>query len=155
PPDLVLLDVNMRGLSGTDVLRELRANPPLANLKVIMFSGMASGDEMAGMMLGGADDYLTKPFSVTQLVGRVQTALRLKDAQDRPDVLNRQLLAANADLERALNAQSSDLAQVRTALVLGLARLVALRENDSGNHLARMQQYCRCLAEEAARMPSF
>jgi response regulator RpfG family c-di-GMP phosphodiesterase len=85
----------------------------------------------------------------------VQTALRLKDAQDRSDVLNRQLLAANGDLERALNVRDSDLAQVRTALVLGLARMVALRENDSGNHLARMQRYCRALAEEAARMPSF
>jgi response regulator RpfG family c-di-GMP phosphodiesterase len=44
---------------------------------------------------------------------------------------------------------------VRTALVLGLARLVALREDNSGNHLARMQRYSRCLAEEAARLPSF
>jgi response regulator RpfG family c-di-GMP phosphodiesterase/serine/threonine protein kinase len=155
PPDLVLLDVNMKGLSGPEVLRELRANPPLANLKVIMLSGMATGDELACMMLGGADDYLTKPFSVTQLASRVETALRLKYAQDRSDLLNRQLLAGNADLERALTARDSDLAQVRTALVLGLARIVALRENDSDQHLARMQRYCRCLAEEAARMPSF
>ena len=155
PPDLVLLDVNMKGLSGQDVLRDLRSNPPLPNLKVIMFSGMASGDEMAGMLLGGADDYLTKPFSVTQLVGRVQTALRLKDAQDRSDLLNRQLLAVNADLEKAANTSASDVVEVRSALVLGLARMVALRENDSGNHLARMQRYCRNLAQEAARMPSF
>jgi putative two-component system response regulator len=79
----------------------------------------------------------------------------LKDAQDRSDLLNRQLLAANADLERSLNLRNTDLDQVRMALVLGLARMVALRENDSGAHLQRMQRYCRCLAEEASRMPSF
>ena len=75
PPDLMLVDVNMpRCLSGPDVLCRVRANPPTANLKVIMFSGQASSDEMAEMMLSGADDYLTKPFSIPQLIGRVQTA---------------------------------------------------------------------------------
>jgi response regulator RpfG family c-di-GMP phosphodiesterase len=125
------------------------------NLKVIMFSGQASSDEMAEMMLAGADDYLTKPFSIPQLIGRVQTALRLKEAQDRSDRLNQQMLAVNAELERSLNARNSDLAEVRTALVLGLVRLMHLRENDSGQRLERMQRYCRCLAEEASGMPNF
>jgi putative two-component system response regulator len=155
PPDLVLLDVMMKALSGLDTLKQLRAQPPAANLKVIMFSAHASADEMAGMLLSGADDYLSKPFSIPQLIGKVQTALRLKDAQDRSDLLNRQLLATNTDLETTLNARASDLAQVRAALVLGLARLVALRENNSGNHLVRMQRYCRCLAEEASKTQSF
>jgi response regulator RpfG family c-di-GMP phosphodiesterase len=155
PPDLVLLDVMMKGMQGPDVLRCLRAKPPTANLKVIMSSGHASSDEMAGMLLGGADDYLPKPFSVPQLIGKAQAALRLKDAQDRSDMLNRQLLAANSDLETALSARDSDLTQVRTALVLGLSRLVALRENDSGNHLVRLQRYCRTLAEEAKNTQGF
>jgi putative two-component system response regulator len=89
------------------------------------------------------------------LIGKAKASLRLKAAQDRSDVLNRQLLAANSDLETALNVRDSDLTQVRTALVLGLTRLVALRENDSGNHLVRMQRYCRCLAEEAQKTPAF
>jgi response regulator RpfG family c-di-GMP phosphodiesterase len=155
PPDLVLVDVNMPKLCGTDLLHRLRANPPVPNLKVIMFSGQASSDEMAEMMIAGADDYLTKPFSIPQLIGRVQTALRLKEAQDRSDRLNQQMLAVNAELERSLNARNSDLADVRTALVLGLVRLMHLRENDSGQRLERMQRYCRCLAEEASDMPNF
>jgi response regulator RpfG family c-di-GMP phosphodiesterase len=154
-PDLIILDVMMKGMSGTEVLRHLRTEPPTANLKVIMFSGQASSDEMAGMLIGGADDYLSKPFSIPQLIGKVKAALRLKDAQDRSDLLNRQLLGANSDLETALSARDSDLTQVRTALVLGLSRLVALRESDSGNHLVRMQRYCRCLGEEAMKAPAF
>ena len=45
---------------------------------------------------------MTKPFSVIQLRARVKTALRLKDAQDRSDVLNRQLLTLNGELEQAV-----------------------------------------------------
>ncbi|MFO0842897.1 MAG: protein kinase [Gemmataceae bacterium] len=155
PPDLVLTDVNMPGLSGADLLKRLRASPPTANLKVILFSGQASGDEMSEMLQAGADDYLSKPFSVPQLRGRVQAALRLKAAQDRSDVLTRHLLAVNQTLEQRLTARDSDLHEVRSALVVGLARLVQLRENDTGRRLERMSRYVRCLASEAAALPTF
>jgi response regulator RpfG family c-di-GMP phosphodiesterase/tRNA A-37 threonylcarbamoyl transferase component Bud32 len=154
-PDLMLVDVNMPKMGGPDLLHRLRKDPPVANLKVIMFSGQASADEMAEMMLAGADDYLTKPFSIPQLIGRVQTALRLKDAQDRSDQLNHQMLTVNAELEQSLHARDSDLAEVRAALVLGLVRLTQLRENETGRRLERMQRYCRTLAEEAATTPNF
>jgi response regulator RpfG family c-di-GMP phosphodiesterase len=155
PPDLVLLDVNMPELRGLDVLRRLRENPPTANLKVIMFSGQATADEMAEMLVAGADDYLTKPFSVIQLQGRVQAALRLKAAQDREVLLNKRLLAVNAELERNLTSRDSDLVDARNALVLALARLVEHRDNDTGTHLMRMQHYCRVLAEKAAATSHF
>jgi response regulator RpfG family c-di-GMP phosphodiesterase len=142
-------------MTGLEVLRSLRERPPCPNLKVIMSSGQASSDEMAEMMLGGADDYLTKPFSVRQLQGRVQTALRLKDAQDRTEMLNRQVLAINAELENNLTARSSDLIHVRNALVLALAKLVEHREMEGGGHLLRMQRYCRQLAESATTCPTF
>jgi len=72
PPDLVLLDVNLPHLRGIEVLRRLRETPPSSNLKIVMFSGMATSTKMAQMLLAGADDYLTKPFSVIQLQGRNQ-----------------------------------------------------------------------------------
>lgn len=127
--DLVLLDVYMPRMSGREVLQQLRQDPPTPNLKVILFSGQATPDDMSQMLLSGADDYLTKPFSVVQLLGRVQTALRLKDAQDRSDDLNRQLLDVNAELENNLSARDSDLAHTRNSLVLALAKLVDHRES--------------------------
>jgi response regulator RpfG family c-di-GMP phosphodiesterase len=154
-PDLVLLDVQLPGKSGYEVLRALRAQPPSANLKVLMLSGMASPDELASMLLEGADDFLSKPFSVPQFFGRVKAALRLKDAQDRSDSLNQQLLGVNQRLEQSIGSQADGLAQAREALVLGVARLVLLRENDGGARLERLRKYCRVLAEEAAQMPSF
>jgi response regulator RpfG family c-di-GMP phosphodiesterase/serine/threonine protein kinase len=155
PYDLVLLDVDMPETTGVEVLKSLRESPPCPHLKVIMFSGRSSSDEMAQLLLAGADDYLTKPFSLIQLQGRVKTALRLKDAQDRSELLNQHLLAINAEQERSLNARDSDLVHARNALVLALAKLVEHRDNETGAHLVRVQKYCRILGEEAAQAPAF
>jgi response regulator RpfG family c-di-GMP phosphodiesterase len=150
PYDLVLLDVAMEGMSGTELCRRLREQPPCPHLKVIMFSGKASGDEMAHLLLGGADDYLSKPISITQLRARVKAALRLKDAQDRSDLMTRHLLTVNHELERNLTTRDSDLVHARNALVLALAKLVSYRDSETGAHLVRLQRFARCLAEEAA-----
>jgi response regulator RpfG family c-di-GMP phosphodiesterase len=151
PYDLIVLDINMPGLTGTEVCRQLRENPPGPHLKVIMTSGSANSDTMAQMLLAGADDFVTKPFSVVQLKSRVKAALRLKDAQDRTDRLNGHLLAVNRELEESLGSRDIALIQARNALVLALAKLVEQRASETASHLTRMQKYCRCLAEEAAR----
>jgi len=148
--DLVVLDMRMPGLSGVEVCRRLRENPPSPHLKIIMVSGDATGDEMAQVMLAGADDYLSKPFSPAQLRARVKAGLRLKDAQDRSELLNWHLRQTNLQLEQHLNARDGALLHVRNALALALGKLVEGREGESGGHLLRMQRYCRALAEEAA-----
>src|SRR5262249_16595897 len=129
--DLVLLDIDMPQLSGKEVCRRLREEPPCPHLKIIMFSGRATGDERAQLQITGGADDLTKPLSRTQLRGRVKAALRLKDAQDRSGALNRELLAINQELERNLNARSSDLIHTRNGLVLALAKLVECRDGES------------------------
>jgi response regulator RpfG family c-di-GMP phosphodiesterase len=153
--DLVLLDVDLPGFNGEEVLRRLRQAPPCPNLKVVMFSGAAGGDELSRIMLAGADDFLTKPFSTTQLRARVKSALRLKDAQDRTDGLTRNLLTVNAELERTLQARDAEIVHARNGLVVALAKLVEHRSAETGPHLMRLQRYCRILAEEAAALPAF
>jgi putative two-component system response regulator len=153
--DLVLLDIDMPQMPGTEVLRHLRQNPPAPYLKIIMMSGRATGDEMARMMREGADDYLSKPFSLVQLKERVKAALRLKSAQDHSDLLRHDLLTVNGQLEKTLSARNSDLIEARNALILALAELVAQRDSETGAHLMRVQNYCRFLAEEASRRPGF
>ncbi len=155
PYDLVLLDVQMPGMSGAEVLASLRSKPPLPNLKVIMCSGSAHPDEMAQMLQAGADDYLTKPISVVQLQARVTAALTLKAAQDRTEALNQQLRLANAALGQDVVERDSSLIHARSALVLALARLVELRTQERGARWQRLQRYCAILAEAAATTPAF
>jgi response regulator RpfG family c-di-GMP phosphodiesterase/serine/threonine protein kinase len=153
--DLVLLDIDMPGLSGTEVSKKLRENPPCPHLKIVMLSGRVPSDDMARMLLTGVDDFLAKPMSTVQLLSRIKAALRLKDAQDRSDHLNQNLLAVNHELERNLHARASDLVQARNALVLALAKLVEYRDSETGAHLQRLDRFACCLAEEAARAPAF
>ena len=136
--------------------RQLRETPPCPHLKIIMFSGQASPDEMAQMLLAGADDYLTKPFSIIQLQGTVKAALRLKDAQDRSDLLNQHLLTVNAELERNLTPRDSDLVQARNALVLALAKLVEHRDTETGGHLDALAALLPLPGRRsAANLPTF
>jgi response regulator RpfG family c-di-GMP phosphodiesterase len=153
--DLLLLDIAMPGISGVEVCQRLRKNPPSPNMKIIMFSGHTTGDEMAQVLSVGADDYVTKPFSTVQLRARVKAALRLKEAQDRSDMLNRHLLAVNQQLEQHLDARDSDLIHARNALVAALARMVEHRESEASGRVDRLQRYSIALAEEAARVPQF
>ncbi len=155
PYDLVLSDFEMPELKGPDLCRRLREQPPSAHLKIILCSGRVSGDDMAQVLLAGADDYLTKPLSVMQLRARVKAALRLKEAQDRSDLMTRHLLTVNQELEKNLNHRDSDLVHARNALVLALAKLVSYRDSETGSHLHRLQRFSRCLAEEAASNPNF
>ena len=74
-PDLILLDMMMPGRSGSDVLRELRANPATAETPVIMLTGRTQPADHEAMSLAGADHYLTKPFSPVGLAALVEEAL--------------------------------------------------------------------------------
>ena len=73
-PDLVLLDVMLPGLDGVEVCRRLRADHPL--LYIVMLTARADElDRVVGLEVG-ADDYVTKPFSVQEVVARIRAALR-------------------------------------------------------------------------------
>jgi response regulator RpfG family c-di-GMP phosphodiesterase/tRNA A-37 threonylcarbamoyl transferase component Bud32 len=153
--DLVLMDVTMPGMAGSDAIKLVRDKAGAEFLKIIMFSGQATPDEMSQMLLHGADDYLSKPFSVMQFLGRVRAALRLKGAQDHLVELNQRLLNANEQLELSLQTNSCESEHARNALALGVALLVAQRDGRSRNHTRRAQLYCRLLAESAAKSPKF
>jgi DNA-binding response OmpR family regulator len=76
PPDVVILDVMLPGMSGLDVCHALRAGGPTAHLPIIMVTARAEEtDRISGLDLG-ADDYIAKPFSPAELVARVRALIR-------------------------------------------------------------------------------
>jgi two-component system phosphate regulon response regulator PhoB len=74
-PDLILLDMMMPGRSGSEVLRELRADPATASTPVIMLTARAQASDREAMNLAGATHYLTKPFSPVGLAALVEQVL--------------------------------------------------------------------------------
>jgi DNA-binding response OmpR family regulator len=80
PPDLLILDLNLPAVDGTEVCRLLRARPTTAQLPIIMLTARTGeSDRVSGLDLG-ADDYITKPFSLRELAARVRAVLRRRTA---------------------------------------------------------------------------
>ncbi|OFV93148.1 MAG: hypothetical protein A3G76_07945 [Acidobacteria bacterium RIFCSPLOWO2_12_FULL_65_11] len=82
PPDLVILDLNLPVLSGMEVCRHLRARSDLRHVPVIMLTARTSEDDRVSGLELGADDYITKPFSLRELAARVRAVLRRAAARD-------------------------------------------------------------------------
>jgi CheY-like chemotaxis protein len=76
-PSLVLLDVQMPGQSGLEVLRSVKADPSLKGTRVILLTSKAQEGDIEAGLIAGADFYLTKPFSPLDLLTRVEEALQL------------------------------------------------------------------------------
>lgn len=76
PPDLVILDVVMPGMDGYAVCRELRADPQLAEVPILFLTAKIKDQDKITGFLAGADDYLTKPFNVDELLLRVRAIVR-------------------------------------------------------------------------------
>jgi DNA-binding response OmpR family regulator len=101
PFDLVLLDVVMPGLSGLEVLQELRQSHPATELPVIMVTAKnESGDIVEALRLG-ANDYVSKPLDFPVVLARIQAQLSLKRAVEEVVRLERRLAERNHDLEGA------------------------------------------------------
>jgi len=81
-PDLILLDVNMPGLSGFEVISFLKAESETAPIPVLMLTALADIDSRVQGLKLGADDYLTKPYSPRELMERIRTRLRSKQETD-------------------------------------------------------------------------
>jgi diguanylate cyclase (GGDEF)-like protein len=75
-PDLVLLDVNMPGMDGLQVTRALRSDALTASTSIILLTAKASVDDRLIGLASGADDYITKPFDIDEVLSRVRAALR-------------------------------------------------------------------------------
>ena len=96
PPDLVLLDWMLPGVSGLEILRRLRARDSTRDLPILMLTARGEEAERIRGLGTGADDYVVKPFSVAELMARVKGLLR----RARPERLSTQLRQGDVELDR-------------------------------------------------------
>jgi two-component system, OmpR family, phosphate regulon response regulator PhoB len=96
PPDLVILDWMLPGVSGLEVCRRMRAREATRTLPVIMLTARGDESERVRGLTIGADDYIVKPFSVPELMARVRALLR----RSRPDRVAALLVAGDLALDR-------------------------------------------------------
>jgi DNA-binding response OmpR family regulator len=81
PPDLIILDVLMPGMDGYEICEEIRRDPRLTDLPILFLTARGKQEDVVQGLAAGADDYLTKPFNIEELVLRVKAILRRTQGQ--------------------------------------------------------------------------
>ena len=106
PPAILILDIGMPGLDGFEVLKKLRSTEAGRRIHVLMLTAHSLMDDVERGLVSGADDYLTKPFDLRELVARVKAAARLQELQQELRQANADLELAKAELEQILNQRN-------------------------------------------------
>jgi DNA-binding response OmpR family regulator len=122
PPQLVILDLMRPGMRGTELCRRLRREPATRRLPVIMLTARSSEADRVGGFDVGADDYITKPFSVREVMARVRAVLRRVDETSGARYEDGRLVVDFADMHVACDGESVRLTRKEFALLSTLAR---------------------------------
>jgi DNA-binding response OmpR family regulator len=107
-PDLIVLDLNLPVIGGLEVCRILRSRADVPHVPIIMLTARAGEDDRVSGLDQGADDYVTKPFSVRELVARVKAALRRGPASEPQRSGSYEGLHLRADFEAVAIAVDGD-----------------------------------------------
>lgn len=160
--DLILLDVLMPVMDGFEACRNLKKSPATSDIPIVFLTGLDSpSDEEYGLSLG-AEDFIHKPMSPPVVLARVRNHLALsratKDLRNRNE--NLELLVA--ERTREIRAQNEELVRhkqqliaAQSATITAFCSLAEARDNETGNHIRRTQNYVRALAEELSDHPQF
>ncbi len=108
-PDLILLDIMMPVLNGYEVCEKLKENSTTADIPVIFLSALSTGDDESRGLSYGAVDYISKPFNLKVLCTRIQTQLKLRQAQ-------KELHQYNKDLEKCVADRTAELSHANERL---------------------------------------
>ncbi|GLT17845.1 two-component system response regulator [Vibrio zhanjiangensis] len=144
-PDIVLLDIMMPEMDGYEVCERLMSDPSTTDIPVIFLTAKSQiEDEQRGFEVG-AVDYIQKPVSPPILLSRINTHLKLKRAV-------RELEEQNEHLEERVKERTYELEMLQDATISAMASLAETRDNETGNHIRRTQNYVKVLAEELVNM---
>jgi putative two-component system response regulator len=148
PPDVMLLDVVMPGLSGIDVCRVIKEDPTTLHIPIIMVTGQSEQALCVEATEAGADDFLSRPFNQVRLHARLRQSLRSK-------LLHDELVAHKDELERRVAERTAEIQRTQQVTVFSMAKLAESRDTETGNHLIRMRSYARELADEMSTWPEY
>ena len=147
-PDLILLDIEMPGMSGYDTINLLKENPDTANIPVIFLTGKSEPDsEFLGLSLG-AVDYITKPFSQSILLKRIELHLLLQTQKE-------ELRAFNSNLLDMVKERTNEISDLQNAIIMWAAEVIEFRDEETGQHVERVQKYLEILLDKMKTIESY
>ena len=147
-PDLILLDVVMPGLGGFEVCRRLKADTRTSHIPVIFLTSRSEIEDEQQGFDAGAVDYVTKPISPPIVLARVKTHLKMKAVADF-------LKDKNTFLKEEVDRRTREVQVIQDVTILAMASLAETRDDETGNHIRRTQNYVRALARKLKSHPKF
>ena len=148
PPDLILLDVQMPGIDGYEVCRQVKSRPDREHIPIVFVTAMDElADEEYGLSMG-ACDYIVKPFSPAIVLARVKTHLAL---YNHTKELERQVQVRTHELQM----RTRELQHTRLEIIHRLGRAAEFRDNETGLHVVRMAYFSRLIALHAGLGEAF
>jgi putative two-component system response regulator len=139
-PDLVLLDVHMRGKDGFQVLEEIVSHAGADHVPVLMITADDSAEVKRRALALGAKDFVGKPFDSAEVLLRIRNLLETH-------FLYQKLRSQNSELEQKVTERTKELEQSQLEVLERLAAAVEFRDDDTGNHTKRVAQVSAMLAE--------
>jgi putative two-component system response regulator len=146
PPDLVLLDIMMPEMDGYEVFQRLKADPATRRIPVIFLTAKSGSDDEERGLAMGAVDFIHKPIAPSVVLARVRTHLQIRNWQTF-------LEDKSAWLQKEVERRVSEVFRLQEATIRVMVSLAEFRDECTGNHIRRTQDYVRLLAEYISRQP--
>ncbi len=133
-PDIVLLDISMPGMSGFEVLKQMKEDIKLAEIPVIFVTGESDIESEENGLLLGAVDYIKKPYNAAIVKIKVRNYLELKMYKD--------------GLESLVVKRTHEVNSSRDAIIVGMSMLAENRDHVTGDHIRRIKEYTKLLGDK-------
>jgi two-component sensor histidine kinase len=155
-PDLVLLDVMMRGCDGYSVCERLKSDPATGELPVLFLSALASGSDKARGFEAGGEDYIVKPVDPLELKARVKVHLRAAELRalerDLNEELERRVAEQTAEIRSALEEREGLLREINHRIMNNLQVLISLIQQQMGSAKADTRRALEAIQARAGAM---
>ena len=139
-PDMILLDIEMPDMNGYEIIKILKAEPRTAEIPVIFLTARSdSGSELEGLSLG-AIDYISKPFSPPLLLKRIEVHMLVEEQK-------LELENYSHNLEHMVKEKTDTVFDLQNAILRTVAELVECRDDTTGGHIERTQNYLKILVD--------
>ncbi len=146
--DLILLDIMMPEMDGTQLLERLNKEPGLKEIPVIVLSAIDDMDSVVRCIDLGAMDYLTKPFNSEILAARIRAVLASKLLKEQEAEYQGKLETYNLNLEATVQERTREILATQMDIIHRLGRAAEYRDNETGMHIKRMSLFCGGLAKQ-------
>jgi putative two-component system response regulator len=155
PADLILMDIIMPDMNGFEACQRIKSEPGLQDIPVLFLTSLDSvADEERGLSLG-AEDFIHKPFSPAVVLARVRNHIELARSRKLLRERNAELELQVQERTRALLHETQQVIKAQESTINSLCALAELRDNETGNHIRRTQNYVRTLATRLSKSPRF